>query len=327
MLSLQVGLEDPGPDAEEIVSVAKLTSDPELVGWIQVLLGEVSFGRGDVGAVEALWKSALEYYSSQDNSFSTTVVLFIEGNRALMSGDHARAERLFADAVPVGFDCGSPTFAALCLQQVSTLAESRGDYALAADSLERAMQATNEVGFGGYEVTTLTRLANLAGLIGNSERAEALYAEAYRVADQGACQSVLAQTLSGLALRHRHAGRHEQAENITRRALSVYRESGFAPGVVASLCTLGFLAESRGEVVEAEGHHREALAEARLLADPRPRNVHRRASRSSSGIRRRAARSRAARGVGPTSRYAWAATRGARPNGRNLPRMDCKRSR
>jgi predicted ATPase/DNA-binding SARP family transcriptional activator len=269
LLSLRVGLEDPGPPAEEIVALAEDANDAELVAWTQVLLAEVALSRGGMSAIRQLWDPARQFFSSKDDAFSVNVVRFIDASLALLSGENDKAERLFSAAVQGAFESGSLMSGAIFLQQVSTLAESRGDYALAFTSLERAILAASDAGFAGYEVTSLTRLANLADLTGDPRRAQSLYSDAYRVAQETASQPLLAETLSGLALRHRHAGRLEQAEDIARRALLLYRENGFSSGVVGSLCTLGFISESRGNPTEAESLHRGALSVARGIGDTR----------------------------------------------------------
>jgi hypothetical protein len=61
----------------------------------------------------------------------------------------------------------------------------------------------------------------------------------------------------------------EQTAVATRRALTIYQECDFVPGVVGALCTLGFIAEVQADGEVAERHHRAALAQARRASDAR----------------------------------------------------------
>jgi hypothetical protein len=113
------------------------------------------------------------------------------------------------------------------------------------------------------------RLANLAALMGDPDRASALFDEADRVAEDDAFGPVVARALTGLAVRHRQACRLELAEDAAQRALALYRGTDYEPGVIGSLCTLGFINEVRGMAAEAEKLHCEALLVARKLGDPK----------------------------------------------------------
>jgi hypothetical protein len=279
MLSSGIRVQNQGKDADLIVALAEETGDPDLAAFVKLLVAEAALGRGDVALVREMWDSAQDYYAAQEDLWSAVVMFAIGASRALVEGDKAEAERLFAASAPVCSRQGTLFHLTIHLEQASTLAESRGDYVLAASCLEQAMRAAIDLGFGGHQITRLARLANLADLAGDAQRARALYDEASEAAYEAASPSLLADALSGIALRHRRADRLDQAEATALRALSVYREGriGAAPycarvhsaGAVGSLCTLGFIAETRGQATEADGYHREAVAEARMIADPR----------------------------------------------------------
>jgi tetratricopeptide (TPR) repeat protein len=152
---------------------------------------------------------------------------------------------------------------------MSNLAESRADYARAEECLEGATRLAVDTNTRAHDVTLLARLANLAMLMGNQNRADALFSEATQVASDAALRPVLARALSGIGARHRHGGRLDAAEDAARRALALHQESGFRPGVIGSLCLLGFISETRSDTAEAERLHREALHWARQVGDPR----------------------------------------------------------
>jgi predicted ATPase/DNA-binding SARP family transcriptional activator len=269
VLSRQVGLADPGPGACEVVDIARQVGDAALVAWMQVMLAEVALGQGDIRAAMDLWMQSRTFYAKQGDPFSAWVVAFVDATTALLTGDQDAAERHWTVCVARGRQASSITAEAACCVLLGNLVESRGDYERAAELLRASMRMTAELGFHAREVTLLVRLAGLAGLMGDPDQANALFAEADQVAADAAFRPVLARALSGLAVRHRQAGRLAAAEDAARRALARYHETGFGPGVAGSLCMLGFISELRGEAQAAETLHREALTAARQAADPR----------------------------------------------------------
>jgi predicted ATPase/DNA-binding SARP family transcriptional activator len=269
ILSRYVGLADPGPDAGELIRLARQADDPDLVGWVQVLTAEIAIGRGEVEDALDLEKAARAYYASRTDPFSAMMIGFIDGTTALLTGELEAAARHWAACVAFARDGGSLVFEAMSCVQLSNLAESRGDYELASELLRESLRVTAELGLSAREVTLLARLADLASLMGDADRASVLFAQADQVAADVAFRPALAGVLTGLAVRHRHAGRLDAAEGAARRALMLHRDVGSGLGVVNSLCTLGFVRELKGEVEAAERLHREALSVALQANDRR----------------------------------------------------------
>jgi predicted ATPase/DNA-binding SARP family transcriptional activator len=268
VLSRHAGLADPGPTADELVAIAAPAEDPELLGWTHVMVANLALGRGDVRGATDWFGPARAIFASQDCPSGDSMVAFIDANLALLAGDNAASERHWALLAAMSRDTGSITFESAADVQLSNFAESRGDYERATDLLRASMRMTAELGFHARDVTSVVRLANLAGLMGDPDRASALFDEADRVAADEAFGLVVARALTGLAVRHRHSGRLDLAQDAAGRALALYRAAGFEPGVIGSLCTLGFINEVQGHAAQAENLHREALVVARELADP-----------------------------------------------------------
>jgi predicted ATPase len=269
ILSGQAGLPDPGPVTAEIVDFARAAQDAEWVAWAQVLLAEPALARGDVQSAMDLYEPARAFFADQVDPFAAALVAFMDANTALFTGDLSSAERRWGDCAALARDIGSIALEGLCHVQTSNLAESRADYARAEECLEAAMRLAVDTNTRAHDVTLLARLANLAMLMGNQSRADTLFSEATQVASKAALRPVLARALSGIAARHRHAGRIDAADDAARRALALHQESGFGSGIIGALCLLGFISETRGDATGAERLHREALHWARQLGDPR----------------------------------------------------------
>jgi predicted ATPase/DNA-binding SARP family transcriptional activator len=268
VLSRHAGLTDPGPAAAELIAVAASADDPELLGWTHVMVANLALGRGDVRGAKDWFAPARAIFAAQNGRPGDSMVAFIDANLALLAGDTVAAERHFALLADLSRETGSTTFESAADVTLSNFAESRGDYQRATELLQASMRMTAELGFHARDVTSVVRLANLAALMGDPERAAALFDEATQVAADDAFGLVVARALTGLVVRHRHAGRLDLAEDAAGRALALYRAAGFEPGVIGSLCTLGFISEVQGKPAEAEALHREALSVASKLGDP-----------------------------------------------------------
>jgi predicted ATPase len=269
ILSGQAGLPDPGPVTAEIVVFARAAHEAEWVAWAQVLLAEPALARGDVQSAMDLYEPARAFFAHQADPFAAALVAFMDANTALFTGDLSSAERHWGACAALARQIGSIALEGLCQVQMGNLAESRADYARAEECLEAAMRLAVDTNTRAHDVTLLARLANLAILMDDRRKADALFREAAQVASDAALQPVLARALSGIAARHRHAGRLDAAEDAARRALALHQESGFGPGVIGSLCLLGFINETRSDTAGAECLHREALHRARQVDDPR----------------------------------------------------------
>jgi tetratricopeptide (TPR) repeat protein len=260
---------DPGPPDDELIALASLADRPELLVWTLVIVADLAVSRGDVRAATEWFGAARAVSASRNDARGDSIVAFIDANQALLDGDNAASERHWARLAALGRETGSITFEAGADVALSNFAESRGDYQRATELLETSRRLEAEMGFHGRDVTSVVRLANLAGLMGDWERASALFDDADRVAADDALRPVVARALTGLALRHRQAHRLDLAEDAAQRALTLYRAIGFEPGMISSLCSLGFIDEVRGQARQAEKRHREALLVAANYADPK----------------------------------------------------------
>jgi tetratricopeptide (TPR) repeat protein len=269
ILSGQLGVADPGPTTPEIVDGARQSQDAEWVAWAQVLLAEPAITRGDLQGALDLYEPARDFFARQPDAFAASLVAFMDANAAQFRGDRSSAERLWAVCAARARETGSIALEGLSQVQMSNLAEDRGDYEQATACVETAIRLAGETGTRAHDVSLLVRSASLAELVGDQDRADSFFTEAAQAASDAALRPVLARALSGLAVRHRHAGRLDAAEVTARRALALHEQNDFEPGVIGSLCLLGFISELRGDAVAAQGLHRRALDSARQVGDPR----------------------------------------------------------
>jgi predicted ATPase/DNA-binding SARP family transcriptional activator len=335
ILSRHAGLPDPGPTADELITVALQAHDEELLAWTHGILAELALSRGDLPAALDWYRSSRRLVAGQSDAFTAVWVAFIDATVALLAGDNAAAEQHWAQCVAASRKTGSIAFEAAAGVQLSNFAESRGDYERATELLRGSMRMTSQLGFHARDVTYYVRLANLAGLQGDQEGASALFAEAERVAAHEALGLALARALTGLAVRHRHAGRLDLAEDASCRALDIYQAEGHDGGVAASLRTLGFISEVRGEIAQAESRHREALTVAQRLGDPKSLALcmeglagialHEQNPRQCASLLGAAARLRGGHGVPPSALVALSGTQRTISSGMLDDRFDAER--
>ena len=101
------------------------------------------------------------------------------------------------------------------------------------------------------------------------EAAELRHDQALALAEEAGATLSTAFTLNWRSVARRRAGRLDDAFDAAQAALDVYRAAESPIGVARALANLGFVAELRGDLPEAERLHREGLAIAAAHLDGR----------------------------------------------------------
>jgi tetratricopeptide (TPR) repeat protein len=200
--------------------------------------------------------------------FGRAAVVYCDGFLALMRGETEEAERHLVAFV--SHEDNKVEYAkALMHVYLADFSEARGDIAAATSNLERAHALGVELTIRGQEVPVLARLANLAVLSGDPQRASLLYQEADRAARAIGYTTVLALTLDLIAARQSAFGHHTAAAEAARRALPLHQAAGNVTGSARALVVLGRSAEDEGDVATASARYGEALADARRAGEDR----------------------------------------------------------
>jgi hypothetical protein len=162
------------------------------------------------------------------------------GELARAAGDHARAQRLYAESLALCRETGERLGVAHLLHNLGLVALARGDAADAATQLHESLRVCRELGDLGLAARCLMALAGVAGAAGQAARAARLF---------GAARALRAATGADEGELNREGSRQHLA--AARVALG---EAAFSAAITA------------GETLTLEAAISEALAVAGLTA-------------------------------------------------------------
>ncbi|HUP43265.1 MAG TPA: CHAT domain-containing protein, partial [Thermoanaerobaculia bacterium] len=181
------------------------------------------------------------------------------GLHHLFLGDYAEAERRLTSALrSLGRHAPGSYQEGRAWNTAGIVASNRGDYSLAQQRYERAIEILREV--GASVANNLNNLAVVAKQRGDLHRAETLYLQALELLHDDVRKQ--ASVRGNLANLYRLRGELERARDVLIELVTFYRGEG-AQAVFAFAVALTNLAETErglGELAAAEEHVRAALA-------------------------------------------------------------------
>ncbi|MBA2896844.1 BTAD domain-containing putative transcriptional regulator [Nonomuraea soli] len=242
------------------------TSGDPLAAWY---LLNARLGVGDLPTAEEHAARILATFGAAGDDWGTAAVLATMARHALLRSDLTLAEqygkRSHALFTRLGDRWGQlhATFA------LGGHAEIMGDYPAAARFHREGLRMAEELGLGTEVPDKLAFLGRIALLSGDFAQADELHERARRrSAEQGYTLGEEFAEL-GLALSARRQGDLDRAERHLLNWLDWDRRLESASALSLILAELGFVAEQRGDAVQARSLHLDGLDAARASGDPR----------------------------------------------------------
>jgi tetratricopeptide (TPR) repeat protein len=135
--------------------------------------------------------------------------------------------------------------------------------------VEQVLEMSEQLASHGLEIDPWTEivLGNAAKLSGRTNTAQQHYLRALETFRKSGDRQGEAASLGNLGLIAQTRGDLAEAERLQRDSLAIKREIGDRQGEAASLGNLGNIAETRGDLAEAERLQRESLAIKREIGD------------------------------------------------------------
>ncbi|WP_246631911.1 ATP-binding protein [Pseudonocardia nigra] len=229
---------------------------------------------GDAPAGDALSASALATFRRLDDGWGIAAALSTRAKVAMFRGELAAAERAAVESLRRFVALGDRWGRLLADDVLAYHAEVTGDHATAARLHREDLRIAEDLQLWTDVSYRLSGLGRLALLSGDFAATEELHERARRLAaDQGdAFAAEYAQV--GLGLGARRQGDLDAAEAHLGAALAWNRrlQADYGVpyyGITLLLAELGFIAELRGDAACADALHREGVAAARAVGEPR----------------------------------------------------------
>ncbi|OAR22588.1 ATPase [Streptomyces sp. ERV7] len=218
---------------------------------------------------EDLTRNLLAEFRATEDRWGMAATQSTRATQALYRGDLADLKRYAVDSAARFAELDEGWGKLRAGEQLGVLAEIAGDYAeatrLHGDGVRIAeeLQLWTDVSFG------LSRLGRIALLTGEYTAAAGYHERARRLAAEQLHRPAEQFATTGLALGARRQGDLEGAETHLLPWLEWNRDKGVDSGMALILAELGFIAEQRGDVLQAQALHLEGLAAARRTGDVR----------------------------------------------------------
>ncbi|MBL9080266.1 MAG: CHAT domain-containing protein [Planctomycetales bacterium] len=213
--------------------------------------------------LQSVTSDALEAYGRKHPHYYSAVAAL--GSNAHLKGDYDLAEKLHREAISgrrelLGEHDGDYAFSLSCLAQVR---EARGDTVEAVRLYEQALAALGEAGEPGQRLIVANNLAGVLVVTGDYARAEPLYRECIKLAEQvyGTKHYQYAKILGNLAQLMKHTGDLAEAERLTNLCVDISKVA-FGPrhpGYAIVLSNLSELHWMQGDSRAARRAAKEAV--------------------------------------------------------------------
>jgi len=153
------------------------TGDKTFTGHILGTLGSVAHARGDYARATALYEESLAISRDQGYRIIVTAMLASLGNVAGENGDYERAATLLQESLTLSRELGNKGGAARALRDLASVKWRQGDYAQAVKLLDECLTLQREIGDKPGIAYTQPVLGDVARSQGDYERATMLYRE------------------------------------------------------------------------------------------------------------------------------------------------------
>ncbi|MFC4906054.1 BTAD domain-containing putative transcriptional regulator [Actinomadura gamaensis] len=210
---------------------------------------------------------AQELFAAADDRWGIAAALALRAMHAMTDGDLDAIAESGSRAAGLFRDLGDRWGELQTVPPLAMLAEVRGEYAEAERLQTEGLRIARDLGLRAEESERLSGLGRLALLARAWDRARDLHERALRLAVEQGYRYSEVGALMGLALGARRSGDLDAAERHLLDVREGYESSLLGEHLMAA--ELGFIAELRGDPETAAAHHREGLAIAVELADPR----------------------------------------------------------
>ncbi|MGW7534348.1 BTAD domain-containing putative transcriptional regulator [Amycolatopsis sp. NPDC054798] len=227
------------------------------------------FSVGDLAASHEMNARALSLATAENDEWGVAAALALRSMLSLVRGDLAGLDRDGLRSAGLFRRLGDRWGEMQTIPPLAALAEIKGDYAEAARRQHEGLAIARELDLQAEVSARLSGLGRLALLERDWQRARELHEQALGIAAAHGYAYGRIHAEMGLALGARRSGDLDAAERHLTRIRDEYRDLSSTAGDHLLYAELGFIAELRGDAVQARRYHLRGLEYARVLGEPR----------------------------------------------------------
>ena len=268
LLNLQLRYEEALDSARNLIELGERICSPLWESTGHFLKGQTLQQQGKYEAAEQALESGLlrlELTEAPTSGESKDLLLKANllrelGNIASRRGEHAHAERLYAEALELYHALEDHRGESAIINNLGILSYARGDYAGARARLTEALALYRTLGNRPGEAKALNNLANVTADQRDYSTALHHYEAALALHQAAGNAHAQSSVLNNLGALYWELGLYLEARDAYRQALSIYRESGNRQAEGETLANLSLLELRAGSPIAALPLAEEAAA-------------------------------------------------------------------
>ncbi|HEX9029003.1 MAG TPA: adenylate/guanylate cyclase domain-containing protein [Anaerolineales bacterium] len=214
----------------------------------------------EYGRASALLEQALEIYRANGDRAGEAAALGQAGVISAGQGDFTRARQYFETALHISQALGYRMRESILLQNIGAIAYEQGDLEEAASLDNQALQIYHQTGDKNGMCGALSNLADIARVEGLFEKARNYYEQGLQIARETGDRPTEGLLMANTSLLYLEIGDASAAEELNRRAISLFREMNLPIYEMYSLPRLAQAQAAAGQAETAAQSFREALA-------------------------------------------------------------------
>ena len=184
-------------------------------------------------------------------------------------GDHAKAQRVYEEALAIFREIGYETGLAVTLNNLGYALQRQGNLAGAKDSFEESLASSQMIADQARQALALNGVAIVLWRRGDLAGARRLFEEALNIHRERGDKSRAATVLGNIAIILQDQGSLAEARNKFEEALTMLREIDDKRGQARTLGNMGELLVKQGDLSGAQKRFEEQLAMGRALPEDR----------------------------------------------------------
>ncbi|KOP25239.1 NB-ARC domain-containing protein [Hapalosiphon sp. MRB220] len=207
--------------SEWVYQVGKALNQWSDAGWGAYNVAFIYYYRQETEQAASWAARMAEVMEQGGNRRDKTVAIRLQGLIAEQRQDHAEAERLYQDALPIYRELGEEKDEAIALNDLGRIARSQKNYDRAESYYKQALAIAEKL---GNKALIATRCGNLGSLALDRDRpkeARLWYERELALAQEVGRQELVAQAQSGLAQVLEAEGRYAEALELAQKALEI----------------------------------------------------------------------------------------------------------
>lgn len=245
--------------ALRMLSIAKKAEDYKTVAHSFLLLGSVSFFKGEYEAALEMYEKGLEHNRLSEDKKTLSSLLNNIGTVHHHLSDYARSMKYFNQSLDIQIEIGDKRGEGNSYTNIGNAFYALGDYASALDYQFKALKAHQEIGDNQGQSVALTGIGLVYESLNEYQKAIENYRAASKYEERSGNRRSYALTMNNLGNVYASINDYQNALQVYQESLSIKRQIRDRQGISHTLINIGEIYIKQARYAEAHAALQESL--------------------------------------------------------------------